>query len=251
MSSTECHETPGKIRAAVSFTGGKDCTWAMHQVDFDIVALVVFHPPNPQFKAHKIQFQQVQATEAMGMPLSMYTVDASQTEGDYRQAYALALKQMQAEHNVSHIVTGDIDYVGTMTTNFMTSVCEELVPELQVVLPLWQQDRESLLLQMIPHMEIVIACAKTPLDASWVGHRLTEASIPLLKELGIDLTGEKGEYHTMVLHAPRFRKRLCLVNAHVIELTDQKGQKEGEQWWVFGEDTRLQAIESSLDCIIL
>lgn len=232
----------GKPRAAVSFTGGKDCIWALHKVacSYELAALVIFHPPNPQFRAHRIEFQHTQAREGLGLPLSMYTVDASQTNGDYRQAYALALRQLQLEHQVTHIVTGDIDLVGTMPYNFMTSVCEELVPELKVLTPLWKQGRESLLKEMIPNMEVVIACAKTPLDHSWVGRQLTLDSIPEMKRLGIDLTGERGEYHSIVLHAPLFQKRLHLANVQVIELTDQKGQKDGERWWVFNECTRLE-----------
>lgn len=234
-----------KPRAAVSFTGGKDCIWAMHQVECEIVALVMFHPPNPVFRAHRIEFQHMQASEGLGIPLSMYTVDASQTNGDYRQAYSVALRQVIEEHNVSCIVTGDIDLVGTMTSNFITSVCEEMVPELQVLTPLWQQDRESLLQQMLANMEVVMACAKTPLDSRWVGRQLTTADIPELKELGIDLTGERGEYHSLVLNAPMFQKRLRLANAHPTELKEQKGQPEGQQWWVFDEHTRLEVVDKS------
>ena len=172
----------------------------------------------------------------------MYTVDASQTNGDYRQAYALALHELRIEHQITHLVTGDIDLVGTMPYNFMTSVCEELVPDLKVLTPLWQQDRESLLYEMIPDMEIVIACAKTPLDQSWIGRQLTADSLPEMKQLGIDLTGERGEYHSIVLHAPLFQKHLCLANVLAKELIDQKGQKDGERWWVLDEGTRLEVV---------
>ena len=53
---------------------------------------------------------------------------------------------------------------------------------------------------MASSMEILIACAKAPLDSSWVGKQITAAIIPEMKDLGIDLTGGKGKYHSIVLN---------------------------------------------------
>ena len=187
---------------------------------------------------------------------------------------------MNADYAVDTILTGDIDYVGTMTTNFMTEVCETYVPQVSITLPLWQttpKNRTQLLVEMIEEhgFVIVFSCVKEPLNASWIGRRLDRTAIRDLEALDIDITGENGEYHTMVLYVPSFyayplsleeairstptqeeeedaTKNSCGFEIEseqrdsthyssrtrmVLELKNQPGQKE--RWWVCHPDTKL------------
>jgi len=57
-------------RAAVLWTGGKDCNLALYeaqQAGYEIVALVTFMMGNGKFKAHPIDVMRLQA-EALGIP---------------------------------------------------------------------------------------------------------------------------------------------------------------------------------------
>ena len=275
-----------KKRAAVSFTGGKDCHLAMTRCclfdkknDYEIVCLVIFHPPSKKFRAHPIAWQEQQAA-ALGLPLALYCVEAITidnnntniiTEPCYKQGYARAIRELHRDYSVDIIITGDIDYVGSVTTNFMTEVCETFVPHVSIELPLWQtKDRRALLLEMIEQrgFRIIFSCVKEPLDASWIGRRLDRNAIRDLEELDIDMTGENGEYHTMVLNVPSlyaYPLKLIVMNAQkgeddpvektdteeerqqqpesspppmALELNGQLGQKE--RWWVCHPDVTLK-----------
>ena len=238
-------ETDARLpRAAVSFTGGKDCHLALYRAskEYKIVCLVVFHPKDKKFRAHPIEWQRTQA-QALGLPLHMYCTDASSTGGCYRKAYAKAIRQLQHEHQIEALITGDIDLIGDAKSNFISDVCAEYVPEIQVVLPLWQQPRRILLEEMSKTMEIIFSCVKSPFDSSWIGRRLLHPD-DLQQFEAIDLTGENGEYHTMVLYAPTmYKHRLKLVNLEVVELTNQPGQLHDQQWYVCGPNTLLQMVQ--------
>ena len=45
----------------------------------------------------------------------------------------------------------------------------------------------------------------------------------------LDLGGERGEYHTMVLDGPLYAHRIPLVRGPPVELEGQPGQRE--RWW--------------------
>jgi len=207
---------------------------------YEIVCLAIFHITDKQFKAHPIQWQRAQA-RALGLPLCMYCVDP--VDNCYKKGYARAIRQLKDEHEIDTIITGDIDYVGNSKTNFMSEVCETFVPDVTIHLPLWQEDRTGILQEMISQQQhdfhIIFSCVKEPLNATWIGRRLDQKAVEDLQRLDIDLTGENGEYHTMVLHAPNLYKTpLKLVDLDSLELKDQLGQKN-ERWWVCSYATKL------------
>jgi len=229
---------PPHPRAALSFTGGKDCHLAWYRLrnELNVVVLVVFKGDSP-FYAHPLEWQQQQA-DALGLPLRVCYISAH--NGDYATAYGQALQKLKQEHDISQLITGDIDFVGTSTSNFMTDVCEQYVPELTVRLPLWKQNRLELLREMMSIFDIRLTCVKCPpLNASFLGRRLGENLLNDLlqrKDTFLDLSGENGEYHTMVLHGPLYQYALRLRNVTTKELINQPGQEEQQQWWVYDLD---------------
>jgi diphthine-ammonia ligase len=242
---------PKGTRAAISFTGGKDCHLALQRANeggLDVVCAAVFSAPGKEFQAHRIEWQTQQAEAAIGIPLAMCSLtELENVPGDYKAAYAAAIRKLQEEYKIEVIVTGDIDYVFTSTTNFMQEVCRNYDSNgVQVVLPLFQQKREDLLMEMLEKhdFDIRYCCVKTPhFDESWIGRRLDAQAIDEMKvkhKDGLDLTGENGEYHTMVVNAPMYGTPLDFVGVQVKELLAQRGQKNVERWWVIHESTQLK-----------
>ena len=117
------------------------------------------------------------------------------------------------------------------------------VPEAGVAafLPLWRADRGALLRRMLAEgLDIVFSCVKAPwFDASWIGRRLDDATLAAMEAIAamtradgvpaLDLGGERGEYHTMVLDGPLYAHRIPLVRGQPVELEGQPGQRE--RWW--------------------
>jgi diphthamide synthase (EF-2-diphthine--ammonia ligase) len=117
----------------------------------------------------------------------------------------------------------------------------------KVLLPLWQQPRKELLEEMLHRheLDIRLCCVKSPhFDESWIGRRLDAGTLAELESKvtqGLDLSGENGEYHTMVVNGPMYRDMpLQFVDVQAKELCQQRGQSAGERWWVMSETTQLK-----------
>ncbi|RHY53624.1 hypothetical protein DYB34_003935 [Aphanomyces astaci] len=200
--------------AAVLWTGGKDSVMAMMDAmdqGFDVQYLVTFAPENPSFKAHPLPLMQRQAA-AVGKPHLIKTVVAP-----YADSYEQHFRDLHNELGVTCIVTGDIDFIGSSTTNFVQERCNAV--GMTSVFPLWQRSRDELLATLLHRqLYVVFSCVKTaPFEpvANWLGQPINETSVAALRlvtqdDKNIDICGENGEYHTMVLNGPCFQ--------HAIEL---------------------------------
>ncbi len=91
-------------------------------------------------------------------------------------------------------------------------LCEEMGAE--HVTPLWGRDQLGLLKEEVgAGLQILITSVSAEgLDQRWLGRILDERAVEelglLAKRFGLNPAGEGGEYETMVLDAPFFRKRL-------------------------------------------
>jgi diphthine-ammonia ligase len=192
------------VDAAVLWTGGKDCSLALHAARASGLAvrgLVTFTPREPRFLAHPLPVLLTQA-RALGLPHRCCVI-----EEPFREGYERALRRLRDE-GLRVLVTGDIAEVAGHP-NWVRELAEPL--GLRVDTPLWGRSREELLARLLElRFRVVISCVDTRrLPATWVGRELAAAAIAELHELqrsqGVDACGENGEYHTLVLEAPGFR----------------------------------------------
>ncbi|OQS04021.1 PP-loop superfamily ATP-utilizing enzyme [Thraustotheca clavata] len=200
------------MMAAVAWTGGKDCAMALYEAKakgYDVKLLVTFAPENPSFRAHPLALMEAQAA-ALGMQHVILTIRPP----NYNESYEDALKVLMEKYQIECLVTGDIDYVGTSTTNYMNERCAAV--GMEIWCPLWQRPRESLIELIIQRkFYVVFSCVKDEkfTDASaWLGKAISKEILEALKMLhaqnGADMCGENGEYHTMVLGGPYFQHQV-------------------------------------------
>ena len=204
-------------RAAVLWTGGKDCSLALHEARRSgllVEELVTFAPPLPVFLAHPLPFLKLQAA-AMGLRHRVITIRPPVEDG-----YALAVKALQSE-GIGTLVTGDIAEVGG-SPNWMREVSRGT--GLEVLTPLWGRDRRGLLSDLLDGgFKAVFSLVKRPwFTPEWVGRALNRIAVAELASLvpSPDLCGENGEYHTLVLDGPIFKNALQLAAFGV-------GEKDG------------------------
>eukprot|EP00884_Botryococcus_braunii_P003134 jgi/Botrbrau1/12821/Bobra.20_1s0012.1 len=222
-------------RTGISWTGGKDSFLAFQKataLGLEARVLMTFSPPGKTFYAHD---KALLAEQALWLGVPHVFLDVP-PEGDIKAGYLEGLQLLRDEWGVQTVVSGDMDLVGQMQGNWMRERCE--TAGLHMLCPLWKRDRLSCLQELL-HLGIraVITCAKSGcLDASWVGAEITEAMLPRLQSLhdekGLDMCGENGEYHTMVLAAKGVRGCLCLRNCRVVELLPPSWQSSERCWYL-------------------
>ena len=199
-------------KAISSWSGGKDSGFACYLAQrqgYDVTHLVNFI--SKEFRrvsfhgtrAHLISRQ----ARAIGLSLAQYAVppDMALYERTFKKA-ATAQKRQGAEA----MVFGDI-YLDEHR-DWVERVCGEL--GLVPVLPLWGKEPEALLKEFIDAgFEAVMISAKADIfGQDWLGRTIDHSFLVDFKQLAkgkdVDVCGEKGEYHTVVVDGPLFKQRL-------------------------------------------
>ncbi|MCO4291695.1 hypothetical protein NF867_02315 [Solitalea sp. MAHUQ-68] len=205
--------------AAVLWTGGKDCVLALHfakKEELSINLLITFAPKNADFLAHPIKVLKLQA-EAIGIPHRIIEINEP-----YKESYENAIAHLKDE-GIDLLISGDIDEVNSYP-NWIKE--RSAVSGMGVYAPLWQLDRKDLLNELVNrNFKVIFSLVRKPwFTRSWVGDLITSAKIDQLsmfKELkGIDLSGEQGEYHTLVLDCPAFAKAIVIDKSSIEEKDD-------------------------------
>ncbi|SDT89738.1 MJ0570-related uncharacterized domain-containing protein [Verrucomicrobium sp. GAS474] len=211
------------MSAAVLWTGGKDSVLALHearaarqagQADADAVSLLVtFAPPEGEFLAHPLPVLAAQAA-SLGLPHRVVPIEGT----DYAARYEEALHALRGE-GIATVITGDIAEVGGQP-NWIEARCRALReagrPAPVLRRPLWGRDREALLRALLAaRFEVRFSHVKAPwFTPEWHGRPLDAAAVEALKAIRadprlappLDLCGEEGEYHTLVVDGPGFAR---------------------------------------------
>lgn len=195
--------------AVVLWTGGKDSALALFEArerGAEVRGLVTFAGHVQEFKAHPRSLMRRQAS-SLGLP--HWTVSMRRP---YAGSYERILRRMKDE-GIRRLITGDI---AEMEGHERWLEARARKTGLELDRPLWGRDRRDLLDRVIGlGFRPVVTAVRTPLlEDLWVGRPLDRAAVrelvALAREGAIDLCGEHGEYHTMVLDGPRFRAPLSL-----------------------------------------
>jgi len=197
-----------KLRAAVSWSGGKDSFLALHRsrASYDVVALItMFDETGTRSRSHGLRPDILEAqAHRLGLPLCKGRGSWS----SYENGYMRALQDARGL-GISHVIFGDIMY--DSNREFPERVCA--ANGVKAVEPLWGEPTDHL------YREFVLTGADARivtlrdglLDPSWLGRRLTLSLLSDLDAAGVDPCGEHGEYHTVVVDAPAFSSPIDLV----------------------------------------
>ena len=191
-----------------SWSGGKDSCLALHRA---IQAgaeprflLSMLREDGARSRSHGLEPAVLEAQAAsLGIPL--ITRPASWDE--YESVFVGALQELEAE-GVRAGVFGDIDLDDHRAWEEKVCAAAGIEP----YLPLWQSSRAELLDELIGlgFEAIVVAVNAEKLAPEFLGRALDHALVREFEQMGIDLCGEEGEYHTVVVDGPIFARSLSL-----------------------------------------
>lgn len=202
------------MKLGVLCSGGKDslfaCFRAMQQEE--VACLITLFPENPDsymFHTPNLHMVPLQA-EAAGLPLISYPTEG--IEDTELRDLSEAISEAVSKHGIEGVVTGALMSVYQATR--IQRICRDL--DLWCFNPLWYTDpvRYLNILRASGFRVIVSGVSSEPFDESWLGKELDGRTLEILsgyaRDYGITLTGEGGEYETLVLDAPFFNRKIVI-----------------------------------------
>ncbi len=215
------------MKLGVLFSGGKDSTYAGYlakEAGHDITCLISLHSKNKDsymFHTPTIELTNEQAN-LMNIPLIIQETKGEKEKEleDLKKAIKKAIK----EFSIKGIVTGAVESV--YQSSRIQRICNEL--GIECFNPLWQKDQIELLNELIKDkFKIIISSvAAYPLDKTWIGKTIDKKLIEELRKLQekykINPAGEGGEFESLVINCPLFKKELKLPDFKIIG--------EGNSW---------------------
>lgn len=204
----------------LSYSGGKDCLLAMYRKIKEgctpVALLTTVKKSTPESWTHGLSYDLLEkVSKSLELPIIYVECDASEYEEKFEEKLKEA-KNMGAEY----VVYGDID----IELHRQWGVDRATNAGLKYEFPLWQEDREKLVHEVIDNgFKAVIK--KVNLDcmsSDFLGKTLTKELVEEIKATGSDACGENGEYHTFVVDGPIFKNRIDISDKE-IKIKDNYG----------------------------
>lgn len=202
------------MRLAALVTGGKDSVLALYraqQMGHTITVLATMIPKRDD--SYMFHFPNIHLTDLLSRAVEIPLAKA-ETSG-IEEKELEDLKKLLASLDVEGVVSGAV--FSSYQKQRIQKICDEL--GLKSVTPLWHQDPLDLMNELIDlkFNVIIVGVYAYGFDKSWLGKEINSATLEKLVELHkkyqISLVGEGGEYESLVLDAPFFKKRIEIVEA--------------------------------------
>ena len=154
--------------------------------------------------------------EAIGIPLIQRKTSWKEYEDNFKKV-VLELK----ERGIKGGVFGDIDL--EEHRGWVKRVCQEI--NIRPYLPLWGKKQKEILEDFINlgFQAIVVAVKIEFLSERWVGRKIDdEFANEITSFENITACGEAGEYHTLVIDGPIFKKRIKILGTKIVQRKEHR-----------------------------
>ncbi len=202
------------MEVAVLISGGKDSTYslwlALQQYDVKYLITVLSGKESTLFQYQKKTYIEAYS-KAVQIPIKIIEVINEKEE-------LSLLEKGISEINVEAIIIGGLlsEY---QRTKFNSVAVNLGIP---CYAPIWRKDQKMLLQEIINHdYQVILSLVaglgfkKKDVGVEFSSHLLNRLE-QLNNEFGISMGGEGGEYETLVLDAPFFRKKIEIVEKEII-----------------------------------
>lgn len=238
------------IKLGCLFSSGKDSVsalWLMKKAGYPVECLITIKSRNPEsymFHTPAVELVALQA-EAMGLPL-VTKETAGEKEKELEDLRA-AFREAKAEYGIEGVITG------ALWSMYQKERIERIAMEenLKVFAPLWHINQETEMRLVVSNFEVIFTgISAYGLDKSWLGRKITTEDVDRLVELnkkiakrakrtryedqtsptsakrfdqtflkfdGLNIAGEGGEFESLVLDGPIFKKGVVIVESEIVE----------------------------------
>jgi len=201
------------MKLGVLFSGGKDSTyaaWLAKKEGYEISCLISLWSKNKDsfmFHTPAIELTKKQAG-LMRVPLIIQETNGEKEEE--LKDLEKAIKKAIREFKIDGVVTGAVESVYQSTR--IQKICNKL--GIECFNPLWQKNQIEILKDLIKDkFEVIISgVAAYPFDRKWIGRKIDKKFVEEISRLQekykINPAGEGGEFESLVVNCPLFKKRL-------------------------------------------
>ncbi len=224
--------------AIASWSGGKDsclaCFKAIKQ-GYKIKYLLNFISKESKrccFHGLEGKLIKLQA-KLIGIPLIQKAVTADMQE--YEKEFKEAVTELKAQ-GIRKMVFGDIYLLGHM--NWVERVCKDM--DIEPIEPLWNVSPTEIIEELIDlgFKAIIVSCQADKFGKDFVGKKVDKDLLLELKSKNICPCGENGEFHTLVVDGPFFKRGIEILESEPV-------LKEGFWKYWFLDIRKYRAIEKN------
>lgn len=190
----------------LSYSFGKDSTLALHKMiekgNTPIALLVMVNEDQQRSFFHGVDYNLMQKiSSCLEIPLLL----GKSSKGDYNSVMEFQLKKAK-ELGAETAVFGDIDISDHKT--WADERCA--TASMETYFPLWHKNREEIVHEVIQlgYKALIKTINNEKLPKDILGKVIDNELLEVFKEYKIDLCGEYGEYHTLVVDGPLFKHKL-------------------------------------------
>ncbi|MBT4824235.1 diphthine--ammonia ligase [Candidatus Woesearchaeota archaeon] len=201
------------MRLGVLFSSGKDSHYAMEimqKQNYEISCLITLISKNKDsymFHTPNINLAKMQAS-CLKLPLIEQTT-VGEKEKELKDLEK-AIKTAKNKYKIEGIVTGAI--FSTYQRDRVEKICDKL--GLKIFSPLWHMNQETEMRELVREgYEIILgSIAADGLTKKWLGRKVSDKMISELIKIHaknkINIAGEGGEFESLVLDSPMYKKKI-------------------------------------------
>lgn len=200
-------------RTAVSWSGGKDSCLAAYRAvkaGYDIRWLLnMVSGDDGQCCFHCVDGGLIRLQgELMGIPVVQKGM--SKDMGRYRDEFQAALKRLDG---LETMVFGDIFL--DEHKDWVEKTCGDV--GIEAVEPIWNEDVVALGEEFIDlgFKALVVTCQAEKLGCEFVGRIYDREMMHEVKKMGVCPCGENGEFHTLVIDGPTFKRPIEILEKEI------------------------------------
>ena len=206
------------MKFVMSYSCGKDSTLALHkmiEMGGEPVGLIVMVNKDVERSFfHGADYKMLESySECLNIPINSVPAIGEMYHIKMEEALRKA-KSIGAEF----ACFGDIDIEDNRAW------CEERCKEtgLGAVFPLWHNDRSDNVKELIDlgYKCLIKSINNTLLPKSLLGRIIDYDVVEIMKQHGIDICGENGEYHTLVVDGPIFKSPIRYKTGDILDFGD-------------------------------
>ncbi len=208
------------MKVVALFSGGKDSVYALFNAintNHSVVALLTVKSSNKESFIYHLPAVGLTeySAEAIGLPLIV--AETNKKKGSELEVLERALADMKESVGIEGVVSGTV--ANQNHKEIVDSICKKL--GLNHIAPLWGRNKAELLVEMlgVGFKIVIVGVAAKGLGKEFLGKIVDDTVLDKLIELkskfDVNVAGESGEFETLVVDCPLFKKKIVITESEI------------------------------------